>query len=200
MNDVRHSRSEVDRRLADAVERLGHGLRGLAQQTARAENLTPLQQHVLLAVRRQPPVRREVGAIAADLEVAAPTVSDAVAALHRKGLVDRVVGVDARRRELILTEEGGAVADRLDAWDEPLRAALGRVDVADKGVALDLLLTVMADLAADGTIGVARTCTSCRFFRRDAHRTGAPHHCGLLDLPLPRAELRVECPEHQPAA
>ncbi len=198
MDDVRHDRSGLDRRLADAIERLGHGLRGLAQSSARSEGLTPLQQHALLAIRRQPPARREVGAIAADLDVSTPTVSDAVAALHRKGLVDRVVGADARRRELVLTVAGAEVVDRLGEWDAPLRAALGGVAESERAVALEVLLTVIADLAADGTIGVARTCTSCRFFRRDAHRAAAaPHHCGLLDLPLPRAELRVDCPEHE---
>lgn len=201
MGDVRHSSARVDRRLADAIERLGHGLRGLAQQSARAEGLTPLQQHTLLAIRRQPAARREVGAIAADLDVTAPTVSDAVSALYRKGLIDRVVGTDARRRELVLTAAGAEVTDRLEAWDAPLRTALGRLETKDKGAALDVVLSVIADLAADGTLGVARACTSCRFFRRDLHpAAAAPHHCGLLDLPLPRAELRVDCPEHTLAA
>lgn len=201
MSDVRSTRSGLDRRVADAIERLGHGLRGLAQSSARAEGLTPLQQHTLLAIRRQPPARREVGTIAAELDVSTPTVSDAVAALHRKGLVDRLVGADARRRELVLTDTGAAVVDRLQGWDAPLRNALEGLEATDKAAALDVLLTVIADLAADGTIGVARTCTSCRFFRRDAHRGAeAPHHCGLLDLPLPRAELRVDCPEHEAAS
>ncbi|WP_203897220.1 hypothetical protein [Virgisporangium aliadipatigenens] len=45
-------RGDLDRRLADAVERLGHGLRSLAQHSARAQGLSPLQQQAVLADRR----------------------------------------------------------------------------------------------------------------------------------------------------
>jgi hypothetical protein len=27
----------------------------------------------------------------------------------------------------------------------------------------------------------------------------APHHCNLLDMRLAPADLRVDCPEHEPA-
>jgi hypothetical protein len=50
-------------------------------------------------------------------------------------------------------------------------------------------------------ITVARMCVSCRFFRPDTHRMSvSPHHCALLDLPLSGADLRTDCPEHEPAA
>jgi hypothetical protein len=38
-------------------------------------------------------------------------------------------------------------------------------------------------------------------FRPDTHqRSVSPHHCALLDLPLSGADLRTDCPEHEPAA
>ncbi|HXV92467.1 MAG TPA: MarR family winged helix-turn-helix transcriptional regulator [Pseudonocardia sp.] len=190
--------ADLDRRLADAVERLGHGLRALAQRTARAEGLTPLQQQAVLALAVQPEHRREVGALAAEFDVTPPTMSDAVAALSRKGLVRRTVGRDARRRALTLTAEGQELADRIAGWDRPLTDALALTRAADKGAALDVLLGVIGELTRTGTISVARTCTTCRFFARDAHDDpAAPHHCRLLDLPLPRSELRTDCPEHR---
>jgi DNA-binding MarR family transcriptional regulator len=187
----------LDRRLADAVERLGHGLRSLAQQTARVEGLTPLQQHVLLLLRRPSGVP-EVGALAAEVDVTVPTMSDAVAALDRKGLIQRVVGQDARRRRLTLTAEGARVAARLAQWDAPLLRALARHGEAQKAIALDVVLEVIGSLAADGTIAVSRACSTCRFFQRDVGADpAAPHFCGLIEQPLALPELRVDCPEHR---
>ncbi|MEU5696874.1 MarR family winged helix-turn-helix transcriptional regulator, partial [Actinosynnema sp. NPDC020468] len=192
--------ADLDRRLADAVERLGHGVRSLAQSSARERGLSPLQQQAVLALARQPAARREVGALAAEFDVTTPTMSDAVTALERKGLVARTPGVDGRRRLLTLTEAGSAVARDLAAWDGPVLDAFGRLPAADRATTLRSLLLVVADLQRQGVVSVARTCTTCRFFEVDRHPDpAAPHHCHLLRAPLPSSDLRVDCPEHQPA-
>ncbi|EWC59763.1 transcriptional regulator, MarR family [Actinokineospora spheciospongiae] len=190
--------ADLDRRLADAVERLGHGLRALSQRSARGLGLSPLQQQAVLALSRQPTVRREVSALAAEFDVTTPTMSDAVSALERKGFVARSPGPDGRRRLLTLTEGGQEVARRLEPWDEPLLGALAKVSAADRATTLHSLLQVIADLRRQGVVSVARTCTTCRFFGPDAHPDPvAPHHCHLLRVPLPLADLRTDCPEHQ---
>ncbi|QFZ21542.1 MarR family winged helix-turn-helix transcriptional regulator [Saccharothrix syringae] len=192
---------DLDRRLADAVERLGHGLRSLAQRTAREHGLTPLQQQAVLALARQPGIRREVSALAAEFDVTTPTMSDAVSALERKGLVGRSPGRDGRRRLLTLTAGGDEVARRLQPWDGPLLTALEGVPAADRATTLGSLLHVIAELQRQGVVSVARTCPSCRFFGANTYRDPvAPHHCHLLRIPLPLADLRVDCPEHEPAA
>jgi hypothetical protein len=63
------------------------------------------------------------------------------------------------------------------------------------------LMRFISALQGAGVITVARMCVSCRFFRPDAHPADASaHHCALLDLPLSEADLRTDCPEHEPAA
>lgn len=193
--------ASLDRRLLDAIERLGHGLRALSQRTARAAGLTPLQQQALLAVAHQPPQRREVGALAGEFDVTNPTMSEAIAALARKGLLTRAVGDDARRRVLALTGGGQEAAAGLAAWDDAVLEALHGLDESSKGAALDVLLSVIAALVRNGTITVARTCTTCRHFRPHEHSdVVSPHHCSLLDLPLRRTDLRTDCPEHDLAS
>lgn len=192
--------ADLDRRLADALERLGHGMRSLAQRTARGHGLSPLQQQVVLALVRQPSARREVAALAQEFDVTTPTMSDAVTALERKGLVTRSPGADGRRRSLALSDSGEVVARELVTWDAPLTAALARLPVADRGVALQTVLHVIGDLQRAGVVSVARTCTTCRFFSRDAFADpSAPHRCDLLRAPLPLTELRTDCTEYEPA-
>ena len=191
--------ADLDRRLGSAIERLGHGLRALSQRTAREHGLSPLQQQAVLALAHRPAGRREVGALAAEFDVSTPTMSDAVAALQRKDLVTRSPGTDGRRRLLTLTPAGEEVARSLASWDEPLTGALAALPVADRATTLHSLLRVIGDLQRAGVVGVARTCTSCRFFGRDERPDpAAPHFCHLLRTPLPLTDLRIDCPEHEP--
>jgi DNA-binding MarR family transcriptional regulator len=192
--------ADLDRRLADALERLGNGMRSLAQHTAREHGLSPLQQQAVLALARQPRQRREVAALAKEADVTTPTMVDAVAALERKGLVTRSPTGDGRRRELSLTADGEAVAGELSDWDAPLTAALADVPVAERATTLQTVLDVIGRLQRAGVVGVMRTCTTCRFFGRDERPDqAAPHFCHLLRMPLPRIALRTDCPEHEPA-
>ncbi|MEU7788009.1 MarR family winged helix-turn-helix transcriptional regulator [Amycolatopsis sp. NPDC049159] len=193
--------ADLDRRLADALERLGNGLRSLAQRTARGHGLSPLQQQAVLALARQPQGRREVAALAKESDVTTPTMVDAIAALERKGLVSRAPTSDGRRRVLSLTEAGDAIARELSTWDDPLTTALAGVPVAERAATLQTVLDVIGGLQRSGVLGAMRTCTTCRFFGRDEHPDPAvPHHCHLLRTPLPRTALRTDCPEHEPAA
>ncbi|GAB7045875.1 MarR family winged helix-turn-helix transcriptional regulator [Catenuloplanes indicus] len=200
MNPEVRTAMDLDRRLADAIERLGSGMRALAQHSARSQSLSPLQQQAVLTLFHRPTVRREVNALAAEFDVTTPTMSDAISALERKQLITRSPTTDGRRRALTLTPLGVDVARELTAWDAPLRDALARLPAEDRAITLHSLLRLVAALQHQGVMSAARMCTTCRFFRPDAHDDpAAPHHCDLLGAPLPLAELRTDCPEHQPA-
>ncbi|MGH3319650.1 MAG: MarR family winged helix-turn-helix transcriptional regulator [Streptosporangiaceae bacterium] len=190
----------LDRTLADALERVGQGMRVLLHDAARGHGMSPLQAQLLLRIAREPLSAREVGVLARLLDITQPTASDALAALRRKGLIERTTcGYDRRRATLAPTSLGRAVAGELRGWDERAVAALAAHPRAEKEDLLELLLGLIARLQRDGVVTVARMCVTCRFFRPERHAGApAPHHCALLDLPLAPADLRVDCPDHQP--
>jgi DNA-binding MarR family transcriptional regulator len=191
---------DLDRKLAAALERIGQAVRVQLWDWAKAHELTPTQLQVLLRLAYDPQERRRVGALAAELDVTQPTISDAVAVLVRKGLVDRSqTRGDARSPVLSLSPRGADLVRTVEAWDTKLRGALATLPASRKAEALRFLLEVIADLQREGVVTVARMCVTCRFFRQDAHSPGQ-HHCALLDLPLAPADLRVDCPEHERAA
>lgn len=192
---------DLDEKVAAALERIGHAMRVLLWEQAKAHKLSPMQVQLLLRIAHEPAARRRVGTLAAEFDVKAPTVSDAVAALRRKGLLSsEAVEGDRRGQVLELSPDGERVVADLSAWDAPVAEHLAGVSAGTKADALALLVDLMADLRRRDVIAVARTCPTCRFFRRDAHRGASPHHCALLDSPMTRAELRVDCAEHEPAA
>ncbi|MFD5828094.1 MarR family winged helix-turn-helix transcriptional regulator [Lentzea sp. NPDC060358] len=136
----------LDRRLADALVRLGHGLRSSARRTAQEHGLSLLQQNVLLALDRLPRERHEVAALAAEFDVTTSTMSSTGTALERKGLVTRSPAADRRRRVLSLTEAGAEVAHVLSARSDPLMAALAGIREQDRTTTLHTLLRVIADM------------------------------------------------------
>jgi DNA-binding MarR family transcriptional regulator len=191
--------ADLDAKLVAALERVGQALRVQMWDIAKQHGLSPTQLQVLLRLTRDPPARRRIGVLAAELDVTHPTVSDAVAVLRRKGLVERAV--TNRKAALGLSARGRTLADQLADWDRRTREQLAHLDAADKETALRLLLDLIAGLQSSGAITVARMCVSCRFFRRDAHPGDtAPHHCALVDMPLGTGDLRVDCAEHEPRA
>jgi DNA-binding MarR family transcriptional regulator len=194
--------SDLDARLTGALERVGHALRVALWQQAKEHGLSPVQVQLLQRLSADPPERRRVGLLASELDVTAPTISDAVSALRRKELVTSAPSpADARIQLLDLTARGRDVARATTAWTADVVAELARIDPPVKADALGLLLDVIRGLHDRGVLSVARTCTTCRFFRR-ATDPGTPvvHHCALLDAPLLPSELRVDCPEHEPVA
>lgn len=190
----------VDARLADALERVGHVLRTQLRAAGAEHGLSPIQAQLLMRIATAGRPEREPARLAGWFDVSRPTVSDAVAALRRKGLLTpEPVPGDRRRTRLGLTPSGRRVAGQLAGWDEPVRAELATLPTSAKGDTLGLLFALIGGMQRSGLVSVARTCTTCRFYRpRDDSRSEA--HCNLLDVPLPPESLRLDCPEHDPAA
>ncbi|MFH4238215.1 MarR family transcriptional regulator, partial [Acinetobacter baumannii] len=87
-------------------------------------DLSPLQARLLGTLARGAPPEPNVGLLARELDLAQPTVTDAVAGLERKGLVARAPDpTDRRRSRLCPTARGRRVADELAAADEALANA-----------------------------------------------------------------------------
>ena len=191
---------DLDRKVAAALERIGVAVRVQLWDQAKAHGLTPTQLQVLLRLAYHPRQRLRVGALAAELDLTQPTISDAVAALRRKGLIDRQqTGGNPRSAVVMLSARGGDLVQTLDAWDARTREVLAVLPDTLKAQALQFLLAFIAGLQQHGVVTLARMCITCRFFRPNAHGP-EQHHCALLDLPLAATDLRVDCPEHERAA
>ncbi|MGC0416328.1 MarR family winged helix-turn-helix transcriptional regulator [Embleya sp. AB8] len=181
--------------------RLGRAVQLSAWHQAGPTNLTPLQADILLYLAGDQRPRRQREIVTA-LASTAPTVSDAVRSLTTKGLTDRQRDpVDTRAVTLTLTEAGRAEADRLALVPPPLRAALDALGDDDVAAMLRGTTTMIRVLQRHRAIPVSRTCVTCRFYRPDAHPDDPdrPHHCAFVDAPFGDGELRLDCPDHEPA-
>ena len=189
----------LSQRIAVGLAKLSLALRHRAWRQA-PRSLTPTQGQVLTALARRPGLT--LGQVAEALAVRAPTASDAVATLERKGLVEKTRRPDdARVLALTLTSEGRRIAEQADRWPDFLAAAIDDLADDEQRVLLRTLLTLIRTLQQRGEISPAAMCISCRYFRPCVHDDPRrAHHCALVDAAFGDADLRLDCPEHEPAA
>ena len=188
------TRSELDRKVIAAVERLGRALRVARQQIATAHQLSVLQVQLIEHLHGHPP--RRVGALAAELDVTQPTVSDAIGALDDKGIVSRQDDPADRRAALVtLTDTGSTLATELAAELAPVLDDNRATHADDEATALRVLLEEIRRLQHNGVITVNRSCLTCQHFQPDTTTTHA--RCLLLEEDLQPRDLRVDCSDHR---
>ena len=97
----------LDAKIVGALDRAGEALGVLARRAAAAHDLSVTQMRVLARLYAGPPPQALTSELARELGVSDPTVSDALAALRRKGLVERSVDPADRGAEVLrLTASG----------------------------------------------------------------------------------------------
>jgi DNA-binding MarR family transcriptional regulator len=191
----------VDARIVATLERLSQVFRVRLREEARQHNLSPIQAQFLIYLLHHDVELRRVSQLAREFDLTQATVSDAVASLESKGFIQREQWPEDRRIvTLRLTSNGAKLATTLSNWADPVREHLKHFPPGERETVMRFLMELAGSMQRSGLITVARMCVTCRFFRRDI-RPGkpSPHHCGLLDVPLGRPNLRVDCPEHEAA-
>ncbi|MCV6963014.1 MarR family transcriptional regulator [Mycobacterium intermedium] len=171
----------------------------LARRAAESHDLSSTQMRVLNWLFVGPPPVARSRTLARELNVSEPTVSDAIAALVRKGLVVRSQDPnDRRRHDLVLTQAGRRTASELARWTAPAEIATSKLSRAEAEQLLDTLLLVISKLHDAQLLPVVRACSNCvqLIATGTENRT---YHCGLYDLPMTVADLRVDCADHAPA-
>jgi len=183
------AREDAADRLASALERITAARRALTQDIATRHGLSALQVEI---VRQLATVRASGStSLAAALGVTVPTISDAVGSLRRKGLIGHVQDVDARARTVELTSAGVSTYEEIENELAPFRRACAAAGPDALGDAL----AIIGGLWREGLLSIDRSCATCRHF------STAPgeQRCGLLNVELTAANLRVTCPEHEAA-
>ena len=192
---------DVDARIVAALERLSQVFRVRLREEAWERDLSPTQAQFLIYLLYHDVELRRVSQLAREFDLTQATVSDAVASLETKKLIQREQWPEDRRVvTLRLTTDGEKLATTLSRWADPIREHLQPFSPDYREAVMHFLIGLIGSLQRSGFITVARMCVTCRFFKQDIH-PGEPllHHCALLDVPLGRADLRVDCPEHEPA-
>lgn len=191
----------LPQRIAAGLARISLLLRQHGWQAASARSLTPTQAQILAALASRPPRSLRLSALAELLALTLPTVSDAVAALDKKGLMRRRSDpADSRAALLELTARGRRAAEAASQWPDYLLSAVDGLPVPMQEQLLAALMAMVRSLQQQGRIPVARMCTNCLYFEPDRF-PGAPepHYCRFVNSAFGLRGFRIDCPDFQPA-
>ncbi|MEZ5666917.1 MAG: MarR family winged helix-turn-helix transcriptional regulator [Alphaproteobacteria bacterium] len=182
-----------------ALAKLGQYLRTEAQREGTPARLSPTQIMILRQLDRG--CTMGVTALAAELGVTQPTVSDAIAALRRKRLVTREPArQDGRVATISLTAAGAETLRRLTAVPVALTRIMGDLPLSEKAALQRVLIKIIKGLQDAQAIPVQRMCVTCAHFRPFAYDDPVhPHHCRFVDSAFGDDQLRVYCGDHRTA-
>lgn len=191
---------DVSARIITAISRIASVMRSGVWEFATSENLNPAQVEILqLLHARHKGVR--LSWVATQLSISAASASDSVASLVSKGLVRKARAEDdGRATALFLTASGNAVAERIGSAVDFADAAAAALPSVLQVQMLTGLLKLIAELQSSEHFPALRACPSCRHFEANKYPGAAsPHHCALVNAPLPIAFIRIDCAEHDEA-
>lgn len=161
--------------------------------------LTPTQTACLSLLAGRGASR--VTALARLLGVTQPTASEVVAALERKGLVERRRDpADGRATRIVLTAAGAGIVRRTAQPPAALAHAIGELEPGERAGLRRALAKTILSLQQQGAIEPQRLCLTCRFFWPYVHSDAEkPHHCAFVDAAFGDASLRLDCSDHEEA-
>jgi len=185
--------------IATGLARIGAVMRAGRWRQAEELGISPIQADLLSFILARGPMTQT--ALAAELCVTQPTVSDAVAALRRKGLVEaRPDPADGRARLLHLMPAGRVAAAEAAGMPADVMEAIAALPEDERAGLLGGLVGLIRQLQAAGGIAPQRMCVSCAHFRPNAYPGEArPHHCAFVNAAFGGAQLRVDCGEFSEA-
>jgi DNA-binding MarR family transcriptional regulator len=156
--------------------------------------LKPVQWQALRFLAAANRFSRTPGGLTAYLGQTKGSVSQTVAALTAKGLVERSSDeADQRIVRLNLTQAGSALVDaRPLPVAEDLLNALNSEERLAFGQLIDLMLQSSLAKRGHRPFGI---CATCHHFQKRAGNAGA-NRCGLLKVDLTNSEAQEICIEH----
>ena len=187
-------------RIATGLHKIGLAMKQQAWQQANDEGLSATQGQILAAlVAAGPLTGTELGA---RLGVTLPTISDSVRVLVDKGFATKSPDPRHPRASLVTpTRKGSTLGARARSWPEFMADAVTSLSPEEQRAFYSGVVKMIRTLQEQGLVPLSGMCVTCTHFRPQVHKSSqAPHHCALVDAPLAAEQLRLDCPEHLPAA
>lgn len=187
---------DAEYRIVAALEKISEAFRVLLWDESKKTGLSPIQIQLLIFILFQPARRSTITNLAREFHITKPTVSDSVKVLEQKKLIKRNhTGSDNRSFTLSLTARGRKIATSGSIFANAIHRHIQSLGRGNQAALLGSLLEIIRQLGNAGVITPQRMCRTCRYFTPGKTQ----HYCTLIKQPLRSSDLRLDCPEHQPA-
>lgn len=184
-------------RIATGLHKIGLAMKQQTWQQASEEGLSATQGQILAALVAAGPLTGTE--LSERLGVTLPTISDSVRVLVDKGFATKSPDPRHPRASLVSpTRKGSALGARARSWPELFADAVTSLSEEEQRAFYAGVVKMIRTMQEQGLVPQSGMCVTCTHFRPHAHASAqAPHHCALVDAPLPAEELRLDCPDHR---
>jgi len=193
--DPNYQSENIEGKIVVALERISEAFRVLLWQEGKENSLTPIQLQLLLFLKFHATEKCKVNYLAQEFNLTKATISETVRILTKKELIYKETdSSDTRSYSIHLTEKGKRIASKSSSFAGILQKPIHSFSESQKKILFQSLLELIEKLNKADIISVQRMCFSCRFYEPGK----ASDYCKLLKKKLHKADLRVDCPEHEP--
>lgn len=187
---------DIASKIVLALERLGQLQRQSLWQISVEKELSPIQAQILIFIGSHDRSLATVTYLAREFAVTKATISDAVATLVRKGLVIKTPNAEDRRIEVLsFTAAGRRTFNAIADYQQPTVDTVRELTEAQRSQLWSSLSTLIHHLQTQDLAVAQRMCYTCTFFRPSTRRP----YCRLLEVALSPSDIRLDCPEYEPA-
>lgn len=131
--------------------------------------------------------------LAKEFNVTKATISDAVKILLQKEYLEKDHSPhDKRRYNLLVTSTGRKLVSQLSSYAAPITQELDIFSERELVDVFDTISKLIYQLNQRDIIQVQRTCYNCKYYRGNQKNK---HYCNLLESPLKKKEIRLDCNE-----
>ena len=191
--DPKVQEHDLTSKIVVGLERMAEVFRVLLWDKAKVTGLSPIQIQILLFIHTHDASLANVSQLSRTFNLKKPTISDAIKSLFEKGLIRKETGEDARAYTVFLTPEGINVLKEVENFDESLRVSIEKLQGEDRSGLFASLNKVIHELLQDEVLSVQRTCSVCKFYKKQANG----HYCRFLEKSLKPDEIRIDCDDFQ---
>ncbi|GGW23550.1 MarR family winged helix-turn-helix transcriptional regulator [Arenibacter certesii] len=189
-----HQNSDISSKIVAGLSRISEAFKVLLWEKAKLLGLSPIQIQILIFIAYHKPELSNVSHLAKEFNLTKPTISDAIKALHQKGMVTKEFSpTDHRSYTIGLTEAGRNLIHETDDFANPLKKGLQDIDEVSLEELFATLSTVIYQLNRTGILTVQRTCYGCKFYSKNKETD----YCNLLKTELLNTDIRLDCPEFE---
>jgi len=194
--------SDLDRRLFQALEKLGAALKSQIWEVAQQHQLSPIMVQIIFYLGRHPRRFCTLSNLALEFSLTKATVCEAITSLERKGYIRKIPDErDARLKYLSLTSSGHELIDQIESYERWFLTYLSQFPEKKKEAVYAFLIELLKKLKQQGNIKNLRSCVACENFEKNKFpRSRKPHLCRLLNLRLAEKDIQIDCPSNSPPA
>lgn len=189
--------TELSSKIVVGLQRISEAFKVLLWEKAKEFGLSPIQIQILIFVSYHKQEFCNVSYLAKEFNITKPTVSDAVKALEKKGMIQKdYSSSDSRSYSIFLSESGKETVAKTETFVSPIKKQLDSIEQNQLENIFTTLSSLIYQLNRQGILSVQRTCFACKFYTKHQGQD----YCNLLQKDLLSQDIRLDCPEFESAS